>query len=55
MASNEVVFNFDGLTQHERLIVRARVFTECASASVTMILGESSPVTEMITPDQDSE
>jgi hypothetical protein len=45
MTSNEVVFDFDGLTQHERLIVRARVFTECASALVTMILSGSSPLT----------
>ena len=45
MTSNEVVFNFDGLTQHERLIVRARVYTECASASVNMILSGASPVT----------
>lgn len=47
MTTNQVVFNFDGLTQHERLIVRARVYTECASnsASVTMILSGASPVT----------
>jgi hypothetical protein len=45
MTTNEVVFNFDTLTQHERLIVRARVYTECSSAGLTMILSGASPVT----------
>lgn len=45
MTTNEVVFSFDLLAQHTWLIVRARVYTECASADVTMILSGAPPTT----------
>ncbi len=48
-SSNSVVFNFAGLpAQHEKVIVRARVLTECSGSndsSIQMTLSGAAPAT----------
>ena len=55
MTNNSVAFQLDGLPTHKKIIVRARVFTECLSTegsqqntSVSIILEAGSPVNKIL-------